>query len=78
MGMMKAAQLAPDAILLPADFQAYRHYSRLFKHAVATGDGYYMTWLKASPKARQMGKLREFLLGQVPALAYKDINYLYG
>ena len=36
MGMMKAAQLAPDAILLPADFQAYRHYSRLFKHAVAT------------------------------------------
>lgn len=35
MGMMKAAQLAPDAILLPADFQAYRHYSRLFKAAVA-------------------------------------------
>lgn len=36
MGMMKAAQLAPDAILLPADFDAYRHYSRLFKTAVAT------------------------------------------
>ncbi|USY25563.1 DNA polymerase IV [Alcaligenes sp. 1735tsa3] len=36
MGLMKAAQLAPDAILLPADFQAYRHYSRLFKQAVAT------------------------------------------
>ena len=36
MGMMKAAQLAPNAILLPADFQAYRHYSRLFKQAVAT------------------------------------------
>lgn len=35
MGMMKAAQLAPDAILLPADFTAYRHYSRLFKAAVA-------------------------------------------
>ena len=35
MGMMKAAQLAPDAILLPADFDAYRHYSRLFKQAVA-------------------------------------------
>ncbi|KZE35155.1 DNA polymerase IV [Crenobacter luteus] len=35
MGMMKAAQLAPDAILLPADFDAYRHYSRLFKAAVA-------------------------------------------
>ena len=36
MGMMKAARLAPDAILLPADFDAYRHYSRLFKAAVAT------------------------------------------
>lgn len=35
MGMMKAAQLAPDAILLPADFDAYRHYSSLFKAAVA-------------------------------------------
>jgi DNA polymerase-4 len=34
MGLMKAAQLAPDAILLPADFDAYRHYSRLFKAAV--------------------------------------------
>jgi DNA polymerase-4 len=35
MGMMKAAALAPDAILLPADFDSYRHYSRLFKTAVA-------------------------------------------
>lgn len=35
MGVMKAAQLAPDAILLPVDFPAYRHYSRLFKSAVA-------------------------------------------
>lgn len=35
MGMMKAAQLAPDAILLPVDFDSYRHYSRLFKAAVA-------------------------------------------
>lgn len=34
MGMMKAAQLAPDAVLLPVDFDAYRHYSRLFKAAV--------------------------------------------
>jgi DNA polymerase-4 len=32
---MKAAQLVPDAIILPADFGAYRHYSRLFKAAVA-------------------------------------------
>ncbi len=35
MGTMKAAKLAPDAILLPVDFDAYRHYSRLFKAAVA-------------------------------------------
>lgn len=35
MGMMKAAQLAPDAIMLPVDFDAYRRYSRLFKAAVA-------------------------------------------
>ncbi|HEX6137579.1 MAG TPA: DNA polymerase IV [Casimicrobiaceae bacterium] len=34
MGMMKAAALAPEAILLPVDFDAYRHYSRLFKSAV--------------------------------------------
>ncbi|MBS0372213.1 MAG: DNA polymerase IV [Proteobacteria bacterium] len=34
MGLMKAAQLAPDALLLPADFDTYRHYSRLFKAAV--------------------------------------------
>ena len=36
MGMMKAAALAPDAVLLPVDFDAYRHYSRLFKAAVRT------------------------------------------
>lgn len=35
MGTMKAAKLAPDAILLPADFEAYRHYSSLFKKVVA-------------------------------------------
>jgi DNA polymerase-4 len=34
MGLMKSAQLAPDAILLPANFEAYRHYSRLFKAVV--------------------------------------------
>ncbi|MFT0532102.1 DNA polymerase IV [Castellaniella hirudinis] len=35
MGMMKAARLAPDAVLLPVDFAAYRYYSRRFKAAVA-------------------------------------------
>src|SRR5205823_1436919 len=36
MSMMKAAALAPETILLPVDFDAYRHYSRLFKGAVRT------------------------------------------
>lgn len=35
MGLMKVAKLAPDAILLPTDFTAYRHYSKLFKTAVS-------------------------------------------
>jgi DNA polymerase-4 len=34
MGLMKAARLAPDALLLPADFDEYRRYSRVFKDAV--------------------------------------------
>jgi DNA polymerase-4 len=34
MGLMKAAKLAPDALLLPADFDEYRRLSRLFKEAV--------------------------------------------
>jgi DNA polymerase IV len=35
MGLMKAAALAPDAILLPAHFEAYGKASRAFKAAVA-------------------------------------------
>jgi DNA polymerase-4 len=31
MGMMKAAKLCPQAILLPVDFEEYRRYSRQFK-----------------------------------------------
>lgn len=34
MGVMKAAQLCPQAILLPVDFEQYRHYSRIFKSIV--------------------------------------------
>jgi DNA polymerase-4 len=34
MGLMKAAGLAPDAVLLPANFDEYRKFSRLFKAAV--------------------------------------------
>ncbi len=36
MGLMKASKLAPDAILLPSDFDAYREQSRRFKAAVRT------------------------------------------
>jgi DNA polymerase-4 len=36
LGLMKAAAIAPDVILLPSDFDAYRKYSRLFKAAVHT------------------------------------------
>lgn len=34
MGMMKAAKLCPQAILLPVDFDQYRHYSRRFKSII--------------------------------------------
>jgi DNA polymerase-4 len=34
LGLMKAAKLAPEALLLPADFDEYRRYSRMFKDAV--------------------------------------------
>ncbi|MDB5807144.1 MAG: polymerase [Betaproteobacteria bacterium] len=35
MGMMKARALCPHALSLPLNFDNYRHYSRLFKAAVA-------------------------------------------
>lgn len=34
MGIMKAAKLCPDAIMLPVDFDEYRQYSRLFKAVI--------------------------------------------
>ena len=34
MGMMKAAKLCPQALLLPVDFEEYRKYSRLFKSII--------------------------------------------
>jgi DNA polymerase-4 len=34
MGLMKAAKLCPQAVLLPVDFDEYRRYSRMFKAIV--------------------------------------------
>lgn len=34
MSLMKCTKLAPQSILLPSHFEAYRHYSRCFKEAV--------------------------------------------
>jgi DNA polymerase-4 len=34
MGLMKAAKLCPQAILLPVSFEQYRHYSREFKRVI--------------------------------------------
>jgi len=34
MGLMKAARLCPQAILLPVDFDEYRRYSRAFKNII--------------------------------------------
>src|ERR1700691_6054589 len=35
MGIMQAARLCPQAVLLPVDFDEYRRYSRLFKAVIA-------------------------------------------
>ena len=34
MGMMKAAKLCPQAVMLPVDFPEYRHYSQRFKSII--------------------------------------------
>lgn len=36
MGLMKAARLCPQAILLPVDFAEYRRFSRLFKEVIVS------------------------------------------
>ena len=36
MGMMKAAKLCPQAILLPVDFAEYRRFSRAFKEIIVS------------------------------------------
>jgi len=48
-----------------------------FPQAVATGEGYYLTWLRSSPQARQVRALGEFLLKSAPQLPQQGIDYLY-
>ncbi|QBF29070.1 LysR family transcriptional regulator [Pseudomonas tructae] len=48
-----------------------------FPQAVATGEGYYLAWLQASPKARQVQALGEFLLENVPQRPSHGLDYLY-
>ncbi len=59
MGLMKAALRAPQAVLLPVDFDEYRRYSRLFKAAVA----------EVAPKIEDRGIDEIYIdLGEVPGV----------
>ncbi|MCO8170663.1 LysR substrate-binding domain-containing protein [Pseudomonas sp. 21LCFQ02] len=46
------------------------------RQVVATGDAYYLVWLKTSPKARQMRELRDYLLGEAPVIAQEFEEFL--
>ncbi|MNE05174.1 hypothetical protein D3C80_977280 [compost metagenome] len=65
-----------DLLLASGELDAGRLVTP-FAQAVATGEGYYLTWLQASPKARQAQKLGEFLQQQVPRLPAQGLDYLY-
>ncbi|MHC2144472.1 LysR substrate-binding domain-containing protein [Pseudomonas sp. 210_17 TE3656] len=48
-----------------------------FPQAVATTEGYYLTWPKSSPQARHVRVLGEFLRAQVPQPPLHGVDYLY-
>ncbi|MDD2058878.1 LysR substrate-binding domain-containing protein [Pseudomonas sp. GD03860] len=48
-----------------------------FPKAVATGEGYYLTWLRSSPQARRVQALGESLLARAPQLPLQGFDYLY-
>lgn len=65
MGLMKAAALAPDAVLLPADFDEYRKYSRMFKAAVA----------EVAPRIEDRGIDEIYIdLSDVPGIEQGDLS----
>ncbi len=48
-----------------------------FPQAVATTEGYYLTWPKSSPQARHVRVLGEFLRTRVPQPPLHGVDYLY-
>ena len=48
-----------------------------FPQAVATAEGYYLTWPRSSPQARQVRALGEFLRARVPQPPLHGVDYLY-
>ncbi|MNH28620.1 hypothetical protein D3C79_888020 [compost metagenome] len=48
-----------------------------FPQAVATTEGYYLTWPKSSPQARHVRALGEFLRARVPQPPLHGVDYLY-
>ena len=58
MGVMKAAQLAPDAILLPIDFDEYRKYSRLLWKTAASTRSTSTSPTSLAPRTMQAARSR--------------------
>lgn len=48
-----------------------------FPQAVSTAEGYYLTWPRTSPQARQVRALGEFLRARVPQTPLHGVDYLY-
>jgi DNA-binding transcriptional LysR family regulator len=48
-----------------------------FPQAVATAEGYYLTWPKSSPQARHVRALGEFLRARVPQPPLHGVDYLF-
>ncbi|WP_442107809.1 LysR substrate-binding domain-containing protein [Pseudomonas sp. NUPR-001] len=65
-----------DLLLASTELAAGRLVPPL-PQAVSTGEGYYLTWLKSSPQARQIQALGHYLLAQVPQLPAQGYDYLY-
>ncbi len=79
-GMSAAQQGAGVAVVDLLLAQAELEGGRLvapFPQAVATGEGYYLTWLRSSPQARQVRALGEMLLARAPQLPQQGFDYWY-